>query len=81
MRGIRTRDETRMMGMNFATRLSEASKVATHLGEAFKVTVCDPLCEVDTAMPGYVQSRARENGFVKYFRISRRSKQVHCRAP
>jgi hypothetical protein len=37
MRGIRTRGmKTRMMDKNFATRLSEASKVATHLGEAFK---------------------------------------------
>ena len=38
-----------MMGKNFATRLSEAWKVATPLREALRVTVCDPLCEVVTA--------------------------------
>ena len=43
--------------------------MATLLREAFRVTVCDPLCEVVRTLRDYVQSRSRENGFVKYFRL------------
>jgi hypothetical protein len=66
----------KMMERNFASRLSEALQTASRLSEAFKVTVCDPLCEVDTIMRAYVQSRGRENGFVAYFRMCRRDRDT-----
>ena len=67
-----------MMGKDDVYEFCDASERSFENGVAsrrgFQVTVCDPLCEVDIATSVYVQSRARENGFVEYFQISRRGR-------